>query len=143
MKTNMPPRFHSAGAVVATLKGGRYHYVLVEELNGQIGLPKGTMEPGETLRQTALREVWEETGLRVTLTTDEPLFTERYPVRMGGDKQVDYFIALYENQTPAANPAEVRRVLLLPLEEARAALSYDSGKNILLTADSMLVRALP
>ena len=138
MKTDLPPKYHSAGAVVATRKDGRYHYVLIEERSGHIGLPKGRVERGETLPQAALREVWEETALRVTLTTQEPLFTERYPLRSGGDKQVDYFIALYENQTPRADLREIRRVMLLPLDAALEALSRPSGRNILLTADSML-----
>jgi len=138
MKTNHPPRYHSAGAVVATLKDDRYHYVLIEERSGHIGLPKGRVERGETLPQAALREVWEETALRVRLTTDAPLFTERYTLRSGGDKRVDYFIALYENQTPRADLREIRRVMLLPLDAALEALSHPSGRNILLTADSML-----
>ena len=36
--------------------------------NGWIwGLPKGTPDPGETLEETAIREVTEETGLKVNL----------------------------------------------------------------------------
>lgn len=36
--------------------------------NGWVwGLPKGTPEPGETLEETALREVTEETGLKIRL----------------------------------------------------------------------------
>ena len=31
------------------------------------GLPKGTPDPGETLEETAIREVTEETGLKVSL----------------------------------------------------------------------------
>jgi len=61
-----------------------------------------------------------------------------YLLTVRGDKRVDYFIALYENQTPRADLREIRRVMLLPLDAALEALSHPSGRNILLTADSML-----
>ena len=57
---------HSAGAVLYTVISGERRYVLVREKNGSYGLPKGHVEPGETLAQTALREVREETGLTLT-----------------------------------------------------------------------------
>ena len=31
------------------------------------GLPRGTVEPGEEYQETALREVWEETGARASI----------------------------------------------------------------------------
>ena len=58
----------SAGAVLYTFIDGVRHYVLVREKNGSYGLPKGHVEPGETLPQTALREVREETGLEIDNT---------------------------------------------------------------------------
>ena len=43
--------------------GGIPHYVLVVELDGHCGLPKGHIESGETEMQAALREIREETGI--------------------------------------------------------------------------------
>ena len=40
------------------------------------GLPKGTPDPGETLEETAIREVTEETGLKVSL--EAPIDTIQY-----------------------------------------------------------------
>ena len=40
------------------------------------GLPKGTPEPGETLEETAIREVTEETGLKVSL--EAPIDSIKY-----------------------------------------------------------------
>jgi 8-oxo-dGTP diphosphatase len=37
-------------------------------LDGQMSLPAGTLEPGETLRQAAAREVKEEVGVEVLLS---------------------------------------------------------------------------
>ena len=40
-------------------------------------LPKGTVEPGETFEQTALREVYEETGAKAknsTIYRNQPLY---------------------------------------------------------------------
>ena len=49
---------------------GEVHVVICGQRsnNGWIwGLPKGTPDPGETLEETAIREVTEETGLKVAL----------------------------------------------------------------------------
>lgn len=36
--------------------------------SGRYALPGGVQEPGETLTQAAIREVWEETGIAVAVT---------------------------------------------------------------------------
>ena len=56
----------SAGAALYTVQDGETRWVLVREKSGSVGLPKGHVEKGETPKQTALREIREETGLTVT-----------------------------------------------------------------------------
>src|SRR5688500_271755 len=59
-------KWTSAGGVVLDARG---RIALVRE-RGRTGwtLPKGRLEPGETLEEAALREVREETGLRARIT---------------------------------------------------------------------------
>lgn len=49
-------------------RAGRSAFLVVKNKNGRHwGFPKGHMEYGESERQTALREVLEETGLKVEI----------------------------------------------------------------------------
>ncbi len=58
----------SSGGVVFRKNGGRLETVLCgRSAPVRWSLAKGTPDPGETLEQTALREVREETGLEVEL----------------------------------------------------------------------------
>ena len=58
-------REKSCGAVVFTRKDdGEIRYVLVKQRSGRYCFPKGHVEGAETEHQTALREIWEETGIR-------------------------------------------------------------------------------
>ena len=70
---------YCCGAVVFTPVDGVPHYLLVRAKNqpeGCHGFPKGHMEPGETEEQTALREIFEETGIRVRLVEGFRVVTE-------------------------------------------------------------------
>ena len=58
----------SAGGVVYRNQDGTIEFALCGRRTPQTwSLPKGTPEPGESMEETALREVREETGLNVEL----------------------------------------------------------------------------
>jgi 8-oxo-dGTP diphosphatase len=91
-----------------------------------ISLPKGKVDPGESLPQTAVREIAEETGLAVVLGA--PLGTVDYRLPSGRDKIVYYWAAevseeAIANSTFVAN-AEVASLAWVSAKKARATLSY-------------------
>ena len=129
---------HSAGAVLYTVIDGERRYVLVREKNGSYGLPKGHVEPGETLAQTALREIREETGVTATLHGGEPVMVDEYPIAGGDVKRVSWFVAHFTDQVPVADRTQVLAVLMQPVETAVRTLTYGSTKEILRRVDANL-----
>lgn len=129
---------NSAGAVLYTVLDGQRHYVLVREKNGSYGLPKGHVEAGETLDQTALREVREETNVVAVLHSTQPVTVDEYPIAGGDTKRVSWFVAHFEGQTPVADRTQVLGVLVLPIEAALRTLTYGSTREILRRVDQQL-----
>lgn len=129
----------SCGTVLFTVKGGRIHYLLLRTRDDNYcGFPKGHMEPGETEKETALRETWEETSVRAELVGDFHVETS-YKLKKGGMKTVTYFPAFYKRQTPRHNPGfEYHTLLLLPYEEAYEALTHENTKQILEQMDTYI-----
>lgn len=135
---------YSCGAVVFTRVDGVPHYVLVrakDQPEGCHGFPKGHMEAGETEKQTALREVYEETGLRVHLLEGFRAVTEyALPYPPDTRKQVTFFLAEYENQTVRIQERELASWCLAPFDEALALTEFADSKQILTNANGFLTK---
>ena len=90
--------------------------------------PKGKADPGESDEDCALREVWEETGLRCELGAELP--STRYEDSQGRPKRVRWW-----RMTPvvgAFTPTdEVDEIRWLTREEAAELLSYDRDQTVL------------
>ncbi|MTA05380.1 MAG: NUDIX domain-containing protein, partial [Actinobacteria bacterium] len=58
----------AAGAVPWRVVNGKLQVLVVyRKQHRDVSIPKGKVDPGETLPHTAVREVFEETGLKVNL----------------------------------------------------------------------------
>ncbi|MFD2612725.1 NUDIX hydrolase [Paenibacillus gansuensis] len=84
----------SAGGVVYRDIDGRREIQLIQDRYGKVSLAKGKMEPGETVEQTALREILEETGIIGEIR--EPLYVIQYQYQSAVhgtvDKEVHYYL---------------------------------------------------
>jgi 8-oxo-dGTP pyrophosphatase MutT (NUDIX family) len=112
----------SAGGIVYRKIGDAVQLLLIQDRYGKITLPKGKMEPGETIEETALREIAEETGIACEIRT--PLETIRYNYSLPGvgavNKEVHYYLAEATGGKLQAQVEEISGVEWLdPLEAWR------------------------
>ena len=133
---------YSCGAVVFTRIDGVPHYLLVrakDQPEGCHGFPKGHMESGETERETALREILEETGVRVELLEGFRAVTE-YPLPTPPDtrKRVVFFLAEYADQQVHIQETKLAGFVLAPFDEALALTEYADSRQILADAHAFL-----
>jgi ADP-ribose pyrophosphatase YjhB (NUDIX family) len=112
------PEHVSAGGVVARLENDCVYIALVGErgLHGFV-LPKGHVEPGESIEQAATREIAEEAGLS-ELTLIAPLGTEeRLDFDKRSWKKTHYFLFLTnQSEGKPTDPQHDFEIQWFPLE---------------------------
>jgi len=127
-----------AAGIVAfrSTPGGREVLMVYRPLLGDWVLPKGHVDAGELLPETACREFHEETGYKAVVV--RPIARVDYPV---GDtiKRVSWFLGRLSDDEPddVADPAEVSVVLWARLDQALHTLTYGNEREVLLWASQM------
>jgi 8-oxo-dGTP diphosphatase len=130
----------SAGGVLFRRDGSDFLIVIVEQSKGVEKkwapvlrqLPKGTRRKSETLEETALREVLEETGFggRIVGKAGEAGWSYEREGRMW-DETVHYFFMEPTTLTPLLHDSEFELVRWVRIEEASRILSYPEERRLL------------
>ena len=124
---------NAAGGVVVRGSGDSVEVVIAgRESDRTWVFPKGTPDHGETIEETALREVREETGLEVEIVA--PIGVIDYWFAVPGErvhKFVHFFLMRALGGDVSKHDHEYDHVRWVSVEEARRLLSYDSYREIL------------
>ncbi len=128
-------RPEAAGIEIAlirkTLKGGKRIWCL----------PKGWVEPGESLEEAAVREVREETGLDGEILqkigeTSYQFYSKEDRARI--DKTVHFFLMTYRGGNTADHDDEVEAADWFPLEQAETLMAYPTEMEMVRKARGLL-----
>lgn len=109
-------------------------------------LPKGHVEPGESVLDAAMREAREESGLQVV--AGDPLGQVAYlyswrirtadrPVRIF--KRVHFFLMECVGGDPSKHDHEIDEVMWVPVEEARNRASHKSERDLIVKGAKVLL----
>lgn len=134
----------AAGAVIWRRKSDESVEVLLVERTKQrdISIPKGKLDPGESLPQCAVREMHEETGLRVILGA--PLGFTQYRLPSGADKVVQYWQAEVSKKdvkrSKFKSNSEIKALHWLPISKAKKRCTYSHDVQILERFEARLER---
>jgi 8-oxo-dGTP pyrophosphatase MutT (NUDIX family) len=132
-------REFSAGGVLVKRLRGVPHLAAIRpqgKPEGVWALPKGNLDPGETPAETAVREVWEETGVHGTLV--EKLGDVKYTYTRRDRTRVFKVVSFYLlaagrgrlGEIEERMRIEVAEARWLPLAEAPRLLAYGGEKEM-------------
>lgn len=118
----------AAGAILWRVEKGELKVAIIHRSRyDDWSWPKGKVDKGETIAEAAVRELREETGLKVALGV--PLAEIHYELPNGADKEVHYWAAEVSDKALAASKfkpsEEVAKVDWKSPAQARKLLSYE------------------
>jgi 8-oxo-dGTP pyrophosphatase MutT (NUDIX family) len=125
---------------------GQFEFVLIRPSGKNFwALPKGHVEPGESVAEAAVREVREETGL--TVANLEPLgqisyiysFRENPAVPLVRIfKRVHFFLMEMQGGDTARHDAEIDQVAWLGFDDAVRRVTFENERKLIVKGGAML-----
>lgn len=132
----------SAGAVIFRESRGSRLFLLLHYPSGHWDFVKGRMEPGETTRQTTIREAVEETGISDLEFVDGFEKTIRYEFRSDGQtvhKKVIFYLAKTQTSRVALSHEHLA-FTWLNFKDAIKKTTYDGARSVLAEAERLLAK---
>jgi 8-oxo-dGTP diphosphatase len=110
-----------------------------------VSLPKGKIDPGETTPQTAVRELFEETGLKATL--GQSLGSVEYIQKANGKPKIVYYWTaaispLAESKSNFVSNDEIFAIEWLSAKKAIAALTYEHDRDLVKSTKKLWKKGL-
>jgi 8-oxo-dGTP pyrophosphatase MutT (NUDIX family) len=139
----------SAGGVVVRFGEAGPRFLLIQDGYGHWGFPKGHLEKGERSDTAALREVMEETGLRIVKVVRSIAAIE-WRFRFRGrliQKHCEFF--LMESPSGDTKPQKSEGITACrwaTIDEAQTLIDYENARGVLTQANVMVqerVQRLP
>ncbi|VDO93566.1 unnamed protein product [Soboliphyme baturini] len=131
----------AAGFILFRMINGRIHYLLLRASYGTHHWtpPKGHVNKGESLRDAAVRETFEETGYSPDDYEEVPGFKRTLEYMANGhQKTVVYWLAKLKNEEKKLSLSEEHQQFRwLPLEEA-IRITYPSMQDALADSENFL-----
>ena len=128
----------SCGIIPYLLIDNEIHYLLVKQNNGFICFPKGHVEVNETEEGTALRECFEETGLKPSIVPGFRDSISYYMPDYDAVKEVVFFIGKLNDLNYKAQKSEITNIIIAPYKDAIKLLEYDNWQDLLVRANEFL-----
>jgi len=130
----------SCGVVVFYKNENKPLFLLVQsQLYQHWGFAKGHVEENESEIETALREVYEETGLKPTIIEGFKK-TINYQTLANTYKEVVYFLGEVSDLKVSVQKEEINGYKWLSYDEAINLLTYENDKNVLNSANDFIIK---
>lgn len=128
----------SCGAVVYRDIRGEVRYLLIKnKRSAHWGFPKGHIEIGESKKQTAYREVLEETGIHINII-DGFESVSKYKIKDKIEKMVSIFVGTTKDTSTVIQQEEIEDYIWLTYDRAMSLLKFENDKTILRSAYEFL-----
>ena len=136
-----PIKSNCFGIVPLTYRKNFWEVFIIQHLNGgHWGFPKGHSEKGESPKETAERELFEEAGMEVISYLDHPYLVEKYCFTSDGaliDKVVRFYLAKV-SPSYHLQKEEISDGKWVSLENLLSYATFDEEKQLYLSVIKLL-----
>lgn len=120
--------------VVTIYKGAEDLFLLLKQQDGHWSFPKGHPEGDEMPRESAMRELYEESGISDCEILNTPVFFEEYTFTdedVPCHKIVEYFVGISLTQNVLIQEKEISEYRWVTYEDALNLFNYPEPKRVL------------